>query len=83
MSEQNNTPTSSLQDKLDRLKNWKVSTPLAHDIPDLSHEMNKLMYWGITYTTQLHSWLRTLVWESAPDDSYPDVSFLELYVNFK
>ncbi len=73
---------SNLQDKLDQLKNWTVTNPLSHKIPDFSPEMTNLMYWGITYTKQLHAWLQTLVWDSTLDVC-PDISFLELYVNFK
>ena len=36
----------SLHEKFHQLKNWTVSNPLAHVIPDFTPEMDNLMYWG-------------------------------------
>lgn len=71
------------RDKFDRIANLSVQCPAQHIIPDLTCDSEDKMYWGITYTKQLHAWLRSLTWESQPDQTHPDVSYLELYVNFK
>lgn len=75
--------TAPIQDKFDLLANFVVQNPVPHILQDFSDDMLDLMYWGITYTKQLHSWLCSLTWESQPSDSHPDISYLELYVNFK
>ena len=83
ISQQNNVQHHSLQDKYDQLANLSVTNPRQHDIPDLTEEMEKNDVLGLTYTKQIHEWLRTLMWESEYGDAHPDISYLELYVNFK
>lgn len=83
MAREKQTPSVSLQDKLNQLKTFCVQQPLQHEIPSLEPEMKRMMYWGITYTKQLHAWLNTLMWEFAPTEQHPDICFIELYINFK
>ncbi len=83
MSDASKKTTNNPQEKLDQLKHWEVINPLIHVIPDFLPDTTSMMYWGITYTKQLHGWLKTLIWETAPDNAYPDISFLELYINFR
>lgn len=40
------TQSQSLHEKLHQLKTWTVLNPSAHAIPDLTPEMDHLMYWG-------------------------------------
>jgi len=46
IAEQKSSHTISLQDKFDRLANLSVLHPKEHVIPDITDDMNGLMYWG-------------------------------------
>lgn len=46
MTQQNSVQKTSLQAKYDQLANLSVANPRHHVIPDLTEEMEKLMYWG-------------------------------------
>ena len=46
MAQQNIVQKTSLQAKYDQLVNLSVANPRHYDIPNLTKEMEKLMYWG-------------------------------------
>ena len=46
MAQQNSVQKTSLQAKYDQLVNLSVANPRHHDIPNLTEEMERLMYWG-------------------------------------
>ena len=83
VAQEKKSPMTSLQDKLNQIKNWIILHPLCREIPSLDPELDSMMYWGKTYTRQLYAWLGTLLWESDPAEDHPDICFVELYVNFK
>ena len=58
-----------------RLREWQL--------PDLTFAAQSRMFWGVTYTLRLHAWVLTLQWPDPSCDSVGDISWYELFVNFR
>ena len=49
----------------------------------LDQDKRRLMFWGTTYTLRLYQWVQSLRWPKNLQDACSDVTWYELYVNFR
>ena len=57
--------------------------PEQWPIPVLDQDKRRLMFWGTTYTLRLYQWVQSLRGPKNLQDSCSDVTWYELYVNFR